>query len=79
MNVTQLNIIATSSTANIQAGQVVAFRRANDDLWSDPWGGVFDDAEQTEFNNLAKGDNEEVVLSGVNGEDRVFTARLAVK
>lgn len=78
MNVTQLNVIATTSTTNIHAGEVVAFRRAGQDAWLDPWGGVFDDGEQHELDRFAKGDIREITLNGVDGE-RTFAAILVAK
>lgn len=78
MNVTQLNIIAEECCANIRPGQVVAFRRPGDAEWHDPWGGVFDAAEQASLNDLARGDEVSVRLKGVHGP-RVFGAHLSAK
>lgn len=78
MNVTQLNVIAEECCANIVAGQVVAFRRAGDEAWSDPWGGTFDAEEQASLDDLARGEEVSVRFKGVHGP-RVFGAHLAAK
>lgn len=79
MNVTQLNVIAEECCANIRAGEVVAIRRAGDEGWSDPWGGTFDAAEQASLDDLARGNESFVRLSGVGGRPRVFCAHIAAK
>lgn len=78
MNVIQLNVIAEECCANIRAGEVIAYRRAGDDAWQDPWGGFFDAEEQASLNDLARGDEVHVRLKGVHGP-RVFGAHLAAK
>ncbi len=75
MNVTKLRVIADEGAGNIEPGDVVAVRYTGDKEWADPHGGVFNEREQAQLNDLARGRSVEVRLDGVR-EQRVFMAHL---
>lgn len=77
MNVTKLEIVADETAGNVKAGAVVAYRRAGDEEWRDPHGGFFNEREQGQLDDLARGECDYVHLDDVrqNG-DRTFAAHL---
>lgn len=79
MNIASLQIISEECCANITPGQVIAIRRPGDSEWHDPFGGFFNEKEQASLDDVARGDEQTVCLSSVDGRPRIFGAHLIAK
>lgn len=76
MNVAMLMVVADETVHNYREGQVIAERR--DDVWQDPFGGLFSSAELEALDEVAIGRSRVLRMEGVR-EPRIVAARLAVK
>lgn len=78
MVIKKLSLIVLESAANLRANDTLAYKCTNAGEWQDPYGGFFNEREQAELDEAARGRTQVVRLDSVKGGYRTVPCRVEV-